>query len=191
MCESNLALWGQKEKLPETWGLKRGGGGVLEGGSKQQQMFIISHTHAHTQCYGHISPNSYDEPSRFMQKIGSFHPTPLQLKWILISVTSSPCHWYLPALHSSILHVYIPSVFPLFLPSTLQPALCFYHLTVGVLAPWKGRGNDGRWKNETKNETSLEPYVRHLFPGDIKKTEWYSQLYYPSIWRFMWGSRQG
>lgn len=56
---------------------------------QQQQMFIISHTHAHAQCYRHISPDSYDEPSRFMQKIVSFLPTPLQLKWIFISVTSS------------------------------------------------------------------------------------------------------
>lgn len=84
--------------------------------------------HAHTQCYRHISPDSYDEPSRFMQKIVSFLPTPLQLKWIFISVTSSSYPWYLPASHSSILHVYIPLVFPLFLPSFLSTRSPFLSL---------------------------------------------------------------
>lgn len=48
-------------------------GGLLEKGWRQQQrMFIISHTRAHAQCYRHISPDSYDEPRQFMQKIVSF-----------------------------------------------------------------------------------------------------------------------
>lgn len=109
-------------------------------GSSSKCLSYHTHTHAHAQCYRHISPDSYDEPSQFMQKIVSFLPSPLQLKWIFISVISSSYHWYLPASHPSILHVYIPLVFLLFLPSFVHPlSLGIYHLMVGVLPPRKGQ----------------------------------------------------
>lgn len=153
LCVSLSCTVRSKEKLPEAWGLEMGRGGSWMKAISSSKYLSY---HAHTQCYRHISPDSYDEPSRFMQKIVSFLPTALQLKWIFISVTSSSYPWYLPASHSSILHVYIPLVFPLFLPSFLSTSSPFFFitLTVGVLAPWKGRGNDGRGGNETQRKRS-------------------------------------
>ena len=76
VCESTLHREILLVKPPDAWGLWRweeGVGGLLEKGWRQQQrMFIISHTRAHAQCYRHISPDSYDEPRQFMQKIVSF-----------------------------------------------------------------------------------------------------------------------
>lgn len=164
-----------KEKLPEAWGLEKWGGG----GSWMKAISSSKYLsyHAHTQCYRHISPDSYDEPSRFMQKIVSFLPTALQLKWIFISVTSSSYPWYLPASHSSILHVYIPLVFPLFLPSFLSTRSPFFFITNGGCAR-SVKGQRKRWKGgkwNTKKKKPVWSHVRHLFPGDIKKKkiEWY------------------
>lgn len=156
-------------------------------------MFIISHTHAHAQCYRHISPDSYDEPSRFMQKIVSFLPTPLQLKWIFISVTSSSYPWYLPASHSSILLFYIPLVFPLSLPSFLHPSLCFYHLMLGVLSPWQGRGNGGK---KGKKKTQEKKLVWCGTFSLVISTRWnYRIILYITVFSLSmeldWGSRCG
>jgi len=82
---------------------------LLETCWKQQHRMCIT-PHAHAQCYWHISPDGDDEPSRFMRKIVSLLPNPLQLKQICISVThSSQPPRYLPASHSSILRVHTHS----------------------------------------------------------------------------------
>lgn len=128
----------------------------------------VYHTVSHAQCYWHISPDSYDELRRLMQKIVSFLPTPLHLKQIFILVTSSSCSWYLPSLLSSILHVCIPLVFPLSLPSFLHPSLCFYHLTMGVLVPLKDKAKNGKKGNETHKCNIWFETVWHLLLGERK-----------------------
>lgn len=149
-----------KEMLPEVQGLERWCG-LLEKGWKQhqeQQMFIISHTNAHAQCYWHISPDSHDEPSQFRQKIVSFLPTALQLKCIIISVTSSLHRSYLPVLHSATLRVYIPR-FSLF---SLVPLCCSLLLSLNAGCALYVEGHRKGCKERTWDRTKAGKVVPYI-----------------------------
>lgn len=153
-----------KEMLPEVQGLERWCG-LLEKGWKQhqeQQMFIISHTNAHAQCYWHISPDSHDEPSQFRQKIVSFLPTALQLKCIIISVTSSLYRSYLPVLHSATLRVYIPR-FSFF---SLVPLCCSLLLSLNAGCALYVEGHRKGCKERTWDRTKAGKVVP-FFPGVV------------------------
>lgn len=114
--------------LPEAWGLESSYVCVcvcVERLGATANVYHITHTCSRTMLPTHY-PDSYDEPRRFMQKIVSFLPTPLQLKWILSLFTSSS-HPRYPAccalFHPPRLHPFgVSSLSPL-LPPTLSSLL--------------------------------------------------------------------
>lgn len=142
-----------KEMLPEVQGLERWCG-LLEKGWKQhqeQQMFIISHTNAHAQCYWHISPDSHDDSQANSGRKLLASSQPLFSSNVLLSRLHPP---YTAHIFPSC--ILPPSVstslgFPSF-PSFLYAALCFYHLMLVVLFTWKGTGKDARREHETEQK---------------------------------------